>query len=102
MKIYDLNLTGGASAAQTGRAQQTQQADHAGHTKAPGAGAGGTGDRVEFSSTLGRLSQALAADGASRAARVSALAAQHQSGNYRPDSAATSHGMVSEALAAGH
>jgi hypothetical protein len=47
------------------------------------------------------LSQTLSSFHQDRANRVQALAAQYQSGNYRPDSAATSRGMVSEALAAG-
>jgi len=101
MKIYDLNLTGGAGASETGRTQQTQQTGQSGSTRATGQ-TGGSSDRVEFSSTLGRLSQALAADGTARTNRVQQLAAQYQSGNYHPDSAATSHAMVSEMLAAGH
>jgi hypothetical protein len=47
------------------------------------------------------LSRTLTTYDTSRANHVQALAAQFQSGNYRPDSAATSRGMVSEALAAG-
>jgi hypothetical protein len=54
---------------------------------------------VEFSSTLGRLSQALAVSGSERASRVQALAAQYQSGNYQPNSLATSRSIISEALA---
>jgi len=100
MRVYDVNLTS-TSAAQSGRAQETQKADRAGSGRAGGSGTAGNGDRVEFSSTLGRLSQALAADGSDRASRVQALAAQYQSGQYQPDSLATSRGMISEALAAG-
>jgi hypothetical protein len=47
------------------------------------------------------LSQTLANFHQDRASRVSALAAQYHSGTYRPDSAATSRAMVSEALSAG-
>jgi hypothetical protein len=100
MRIYDVNLTG-PSAAESGRAQETQRSDRAGGARTGGTGANGTGDRVEFSSTLGRLSQAMSAEGSARASRVQALAVQYQSGSYRPDSAATSKDMVAEALAAG-
>jgi anti-sigma28 factor (negative regulator of flagellin synthesis) len=100
MRIYDVNLTGTA-AAESGRAQETQRSDRAGGARTGGSSANGTGDRVELSSTLGRLSQALSAYGSSRTGRVQALAAQFQSGTYRPDSLATSKGMVSEALAVG-
>ena len=100
MRIYDVNLTG-SSAAESGRAQETQRSDRAGATRTAGAGGSGSSDRVEFSSTLGRLSEAMSADGSARASRVQALAAQYQSGSYRPDSLATSKGMVSEALASG-
>ena len=99
MRVYDLNLTS-TSAAATGRAQETQRADQAASSRAGGSGTAASGDRVEFSSTLGRISQALAADGSDRASRVQALAAQYRSGQYQPDSMATSRGMISEALAA--
>jgi anti-sigma28 factor (negative regulator of flagellin synthesis) len=100
MRIYDVNSTG-TSAAESGRSQETQRSDRAGGAKTGGPGANGTGDRVEFSSTLGRLSQALSTDGSARASRVQTLAGQYQSGSYRPDSAATSKGMVAEALSEG-
>jgi len=99
MKVYESNLTG-TSAAQTGHTQETQKLDRSENPRTGAAGAGSE-DRVEFSNTLGRLSKAMAADGSSRANHVQALAAQYQSGNYRPDSLATSRGMVSEALGAG-
>jgi hypothetical protein len=100
MRIYDVNLTG-SSAAESGRAQEAQRSDRATGGRTGGAGANGSSDRVEFSSTLGRLSQALSSDGSARASRVQSLAAQYQSGSYRPDSTATSKGMVAEALAMG-
>ena len=100
MRTYDVNLTG-SSAAGSGRAQEAQRPDRAGGARPDAAGAHAAGDRVEFSSTLGRLSQAMLADGSARASRVQALAAQYESGTYRPDTVATSRGIVSEALAAG-
>jgi anti-sigma28 factor (negative regulator of flagellin synthesis) len=98
MRIYDLNLTG-TSAAETGRTQETQRPDLADSAKA-GRGADRSSDRVELSSTLGSLSRAIAAHQSDRAPRVQALAAQYQSGNYHPNSQATSRAMVTDALAA--
>ena len=100
MKIYDGNLTG-TSAAETGRAHETQNLNRAGTGKSPTLGTDGSSDSVEFSGTLSRLSRTLATFETTQASRVQALAHQYQSGNYRPDSAATSKGMVAEAMSAG-
>ena len=98
MRVYDNNLTS-TTAAQTGRSQEVQRT---GNQNARTSGSGsGSEDRVELSGALGRLSQAMAAFGSSRSSHVRALAAQYQSGNYKPDSLATSRGLVSEALSAG-
>ena len=103
MKIYDQNPIG-TSAAETGRAQESQHVGRTGTVKSPtsgGSGVGGSNDRVEFSSTLSRLSRTLATFDSGQANRVQALAAQYQSGNYKADSAATSRGMVAESMSAG-
>ena len=106
MKIYDLNLMG-TPATETGRVPDSQKPSRAGTVQSPtsgvvsGSGISGSGDRVEFSGTLNRLSRSLATFESGRANRVQALAAQYQSGNYKPDSAATSKGMVAEAMSAG-
>jgi hypothetical protein len=100
MRVYDNNLSG-TSAAEAGRAQETQKLDRGEGAKTGGGKPGGSSDRVEFSSALGSLSRTLSAYGSSRSSHVDALAAQYQSGNYHPDSAAISHAMVSDALAAG-
>jgi len=100
MKVYDSNLAG-TSGAQTGRTLETQKTDRSASPQTGATGGANTGDRVEFSGTLGRLSQAMAAHDSSRASRVQSLAAQYRSGTYRPDSLATSKGMVSEAVSAG-
>jgi anti-sigma28 factor (negative regulator of flagellin synthesis) len=99
MRVYDVNLTS-TSAAESGRAQESQKAGSAGHSRTSGSGTAGNGDRVEFSSALGRLSQALSAFSSDRASRVQALASQYQSGQYRLDSRATGRAMVTEMLAA--
>jgi hypothetical protein len=110
MKIYDQNPTG-TSAAETGRSQETQNLNRAGTSKFPtrgvdgpgvhGSGIYGSNDSVEFSGTLSRLSRTLTTFESTQARRVQALAVEYQSGNYRPDSAATSKGLVSEAISAG-
>jgi hypothetical protein len=65
-----------------------------------GSNVSGSSDRVEFSGTLSRLSRTLATFESSQANRVQALAVEYQSGNYKPDSAATSRGLVAEAISA--
>jgi hypothetical protein len=98
MRIYDTNLTG-TSAAETGRSQETQKIDRGSQGAASKTG-GASSDHVELSGGLGRLSQTLSSFHQDRASRVQSLAALYQSGNYRPDSMATSRAMVSEALSA--
>jgi hypothetical protein len=50
---------------------------------------------------LGQLSRALTAFESSRATRIQTLTANYRSGNFKPDSAATSKGLVAEAMSAG-
>jgi flagellar biosynthesis anti-sigma factor FlgM len=99
MRIYDSNLTG-STAAEASRAQETQKSDQAAAGRSKESNSG-FGDRVEFSNTLGRLSKTLAVSGNERSARVEALAAQYQSGNYRVDASSVSRGMVAEAMMSG-
>jgi flagellar biosynthesis anti-sigma factor FlgM len=99
MRIDNRDLTG-ASAAESGRAQETEKANRNQGAPTGTTTTDKTGDRVELSSTLATLSRAMSANGSERADRVQALAAQYQSGNYHPDSAATARGLVSEALLA--
>ena len=95
MRVYEQNLTGMA----TGEADRLSESQKAGRSGSSAVAAQGSGaDRVEFSAALGSLSRAVSADQTARSARVAALTAQVQSGAYRPDAAATSRGMVSEAL----
>jgi hypothetical protein len=105
MKIDDRNLTG-TSATETGRAQDTQNLKRAGTGNATTRegntpGVYGSNDSVEFSGTLSRLSRTLATFESTRTSRIQALSAQYISGKYKPDSAATSKGLVSEAISAG-
>ena len=96
MRVHDRTSLG-PSAAETGPSAETQKA---GRESAARGGAAGSadGDRVELSSTLGRLSQAIATQATGRSQRVEALAADYQSGRYQPNSEATSRALVAEAL----
>jgi hypothetical protein len=98
MRIND-RASLGPSAAETGRTPDTQKPgrETAGQT---GSTRSAEGDRVELSTALGRLSEAIGAHAAQRADRVRALANDYQNGRYHPDSAATARSLVSEALAA--
>jgi hypothetical protein len=98
MKIYDRSLTGAAG--NTERSQETQGAGSAGRQSGAGRSSQST-DRVEFSSSLGSLSQAMASFGSNRASRVDALAALYRSGSFNPSSLDTSRALVSDALAGG-
>ena len=97
MRIYDRDLTGPA-AAESGRSQETQRAERE-STSALSGSANKSGDRVELSSGFASVSRALASQHADRTTRVHELTAQYQSGMYQPNSMATSHGIVSEAIA---
>ena len=55
---------------------------------------------MELSGTLGRLSEALSTQGTERTAKVAALTTAYRSGNYQPNAAGASKGLVSEALSA--
>lgn len=98
MKVYDVNLTG-ASASETGRAQETQKADRGSGSQTVAASS--SSDRVELSGTLARVARAVSSYSADRAKQVTALTQQYQSGNFRPSSAKTSQGMIAEALGSG-
>jgi Anti-sigma-28 factor, FlgM len=100
MRINDRNLTG-TSASETGRAQETKDLGRVGTGRSNTGGVDGSNDRVEFSGTMSRLSRALTTLESSRTSRVQALAANYQSGSYRPNSAATSKGLVADAMSAG-
>ena len=96
MRVQDRTSLG-PSAAETGRAQETHKTrqDQAGSRTSSA-----DGDRVELSSTLGRLAQAITAHGTQRSQRVQALASEYQASRYRPNSEATSRAMIAEALTA--
>jgi anti-sigma28 factor (negative regulator of flagellin synthesis) len=98
MRVNDRNALGSA-AAETGRAQETQKTGR--EEGARSGRADSSGDRVELSSNLGRLSQAISSFSSQRAERVQSLAAEYQSGSYRPDAQATSRAMITDALTAG-
>ncbi|PWU01395.1 MAG: hypothetical protein C5B51_23055 [Terriglobia bacterium] len=82
---------------ETGRTQETQKTDHS-HGSRPAADA--SGDRVELSSTLGRIAHAISSFNAQRSNKIQSLTAEYQAGRYRPDSSATSRAMISDSLGA--
>ena len=100
MRIYDQGLAAGTQASQTASTPESQRVERDSQSGTGNAASGATAgtDSVEFSSTLGRLSNALAAQGSAHSSRVEYLTAQYQSGNYRVNSYQTSRSMVSEAL----
>jgi hypothetical protein len=100
MRVDDRNLTS-VPAAESGRTQETQRLGRE-NVSRPGSETDGSGgDHVELSGTLGSLARAMSAYGSDRQSWVSALAGQYQNGTYQPNIAATSRGLISEALAAG-
>lgn len=95
MKITSQNSTS-ASVSGTGGAQEIQKPGNSG--AGAGAKSGAGGDSVEFSSTLGSLSRAMESFNNSRVKVVQSISAQYRSGAYQVDAAATSRGLISEAL----
>jgi len=98
MRIQDRSSLS-AAAAEANRSAEAQKSGRE-NGGAAGTGSSSDGDRVELSSTLGQLAQAIAAHDTQRSTRVQALAGDYQSGRYHADAEATSRAMVSEALAA--
>jgi hypothetical protein len=97
MRINNGNTAGAAS--ETAGTQNAQKFDRSG-----GAASGGidpNSDSVEFSSTLGGLSRAVANDSAQRQSHVQNVAAAYQSGRYNPSSLAISQAMVADAVNTG-
>lgn len=100
MRVDDRNLTS-VPTAESGRTQETQRPGREDSLRPGSSVVSGGGDQVELSSTLGSLSKAMSAYGSDRESKVAELAGQYSSGNYQPNSLATSRGLISEALAAG-
>jgi anti-sigma28 factor (negative regulator of flagellin synthesis) len=95
MKIDDLGNAGGvaspaakgAGAVESGgRQDASRAADLAGS------------DRAELSGLAGKLAQATSTNAAQRAERVVRLKLEVARGSYQPDAAATSRGIVNDAL----
>jgi hypothetical protein len=97
MRIDDRNLNG-AAGLQTGRTPDTHAAERAGSTSGSQVSESQGGDRVEISGTAGLVAQALGTGAAERAQRIQQLATDFRSGNYRPNSHATSRAMIQDAL----
>jgi hypothetical protein len=97
MRIDDRNLNG-AAGLQTGRTPDTHAAERAGSTSGSQVSESTGGDRVEISGTAGLVSQALGTSSVDRAQRMQQLAIDYRSGNYRPNSLATSQAIIQDAL----
>src|SRR5579864_8855430 len=97
MRIDDRNLNGAAEL-QTGRTPDTHAAERAGSTSGSQVSESRSGDRVEISGTAGLVSEALATGSAERAQRIQQLATDYRSGNYQPNSLATSQAIIQDAL----
>jgi len=97
MKIIDQSNVGtapvpGAKSAGAVEPGEHREASHA-ITTADGK------DSAELSSLASKISDAVKKDSDNRAARVEELRAQVASGAYQADAAATSHGIVNDAVA---
>jgi hypothetical protein len=97
MRIDDRNLNG-AAGLQTGRTPDTHAAERAGSTSGSQVSESRSGDRVEISGTAGLISQALGTGSVERTQRIQQLATDYRSGNYQPNSLATSKAIVRDAL----
>jgi len=95
MKLYNRTP---ATAAEASPTRGVRKVSNTSTGRSKTVGADTSLDRIDFSSSLGILARTLSTYKTSRSARVQALAAEYQSGDYRPDSAATSRSMVTEAL----
>lgn len=93
MRINNGNTAG--AAAETAGAQNAQKSGRGGTSSG---NLDPNSDQVEFSSTLGGLSRAVANDSTQRQSRVQAMAAQYQSGRYQPNSLAIGRAMVADAV----
>jgi hypothetical protein len=98
MRVNDRNALGSA-AVEAGRTADTQKLDHGDPARAGNADA--SGDHVEFSAGLGRLSRAISVESAQRSNHVQKLAAAYQAGTYQPNSLGSSRGLIAEAVGAG-
>jgi hypothetical protein len=98
MKIDDRSDLGGIASPGTKGPAGTEGAGRTEGSR----GAGQTGgDRAELSGRAGKISHALSADAAERAATVERLRLEVAEGRYRPDPAEISRAIVGDALASG-
>ena len=101
MRIVDTTQTGSSAPVQTGRTGATRGANPANGNGASSDKVSPSGDSVELSGFSGRVSQTLASASASRAQKVSQIAAAVQSGTYKVDSHAVSRALVDNAISEG-
>ncbi len=96
MKIIDQSNVGAAPLPGTKSAGGVEPGDRREPSRAIG---GDSKDSAELSSLAAKISDAVKKDSDNRAAKVEELRAQVASGAYQVDAAATSHGIVNDAVA---
>jgi anti-sigma28 factor (negative regulator of flagellin synthesis) len=94
MRVHNENAPGSAAAG-TGCTQEVQKSAQGNASRTSGTDS--SGDHVEFSSSLGKLSQIISTDSIQRNSRVQSVAAAYQAGTYRPDPMAVSRAMITDA-----
>ena len=100
MRVDDRHLTG-SQAAQPEKANQAQEIDRQGESKAAGGQAASGSDQVQLSELIAMLARALETAGSDRAGRMERLAGEYSAGRYQVDSQALSRAMLAEMGAAG-
>jgi len=101
MRIVDPNSLGNTLPVQTGRTGETQSVHPSGKGGSVSKAGSGASDSVQLSSLSGRISQSLETDSASRAHRVSQIAAAVQAGTYKVDASAVSRAIVDQSIVPG-
>jgi anti-sigma28 factor (negative regulator of flagellin synthesis) len=100
MRVDDRHLTG-SQAAQSGKANQAQEIERQGESKATGSHSSSSSDQVQLSELISGLGRALETAGTERANRMEQLAGEYAAGRYQVDSRAVSRAIVAEMRAAG-
>ena len=97
MRVDDRNLNG-AAGLQPGRTSGANGAERTGSNSGSQVSESQSGDRIEISGAAGLVSQALHITSSERAQRIQQLTADYRSGNYQPNSLATSRAIIQDAL----
>jgi flagellar biosynthesis anti-sigma factor FlgM len=101
MRIVDTNQSGNIAPAQAGRTGATRGVNPAGSKGAGGGKISQSGDSVQLSEFSGLVSNSMETQAATRAQKVSQIAAAVQSGTYKVDAQAVSRAIVDHAISGG-